>query len=370
MNQTDKNYRPHIIAFEITRSCEFNCNHCRAAASFGPYQDELSTKEIFLILDNIARFSRPIIIITGGDPMMRADVFEIAEYGTKLGLRMVMALCGKPLTDKIVKKIIKSGIQRISISIDGASAESHDAFRRTHGAFEGALQAIETAKRNGLKFQVNTTVTKQNVHELANILNLSIELGAVSFSPFLLVPTGRGKELKEQVISPEEYERVLNWIYDQHNISPIQFKPTCAPHYYRIFQQRKIEKGITVTTQINPLDKMSKGCIGGQSFAFISHIGKIQICGFLDIECGDIRMADYDFEHIWNTSNVFLQIRDLEHYHGRCGYCEYRKICGGCRARAFASTGNYLSEEPYCVYQPKTKPHNLFKKYITDNFEI
>lgn len=356
MNHKKSKYTPRLIAWEITRSCEFDCIHCRAAARYGPYRNELTTEEIFRTLENIARFSKPIIIITGGDPLMRDDVFDIAQYGTELGLRMVMAPCGKPLSDETVQNMIDSGIQRISISLDGATAESHDAFRRVPGAFDGAIKAIEAAKRNGLEFQINTTVTRQNVHELEDILNLTIELGAVAFNPFLLVPTGRGKELAEQEISPDEYERVLNWIYEQRENLPIQFKPTCAPHYYRIFRQREREKGIKVTPETHGLDAMSKGCMGGQSFAFISHTGTVQICGFLDIECGDIRKADYNFEHIWNTSPEFLQMRDLDHYHGRCGYCEYRMVCGGCRARAFATTGDYLDEEPYCIYQPKAKP--------------
>ena len=359
MNQKNSKYIPRLIAWEITRSCEFNCVHCRAAARYGPYPNELSTAEILQTLDNIAQFSKPIIIITGGDPLMRDDVFEIAEHGTRLGLRMVMAPCGKPLSDETVQKMLDSGIQRISISLDGATAESHDAFRRVPGAFDGAIKAIEAARRNGLEFQINTTVTKQNVHELAEILDLTIELGAVAFNPFLLVPTGRGKELAEQEISPEEYERVLNWIYEQRDSLPIQFKPTCAPHYYRIFRQRERQKGVKVAPETHGLDAMSKGCMGGQSFAFMSHIGKVQICGFLDIECGDIRQVDYNFEHIWNTSPVFLQMRDLDHYHGRCGYCEYRTVCGGCRARAFATTGDYLDEEPYCIYQPKAKPKSI-----------
>ena len=170
------------------------------------------------------------------------------------------------------------------------------------------------------------------------------------------MPTGRGKELADQEISPEEYERVLNWIYDQGEKSKIQFKPTCAPHYYRIFRQREKERGRKVTPETHGLDAMSKGCMGGQSFAFISHTGKVQICGFLETKCGDVRAADYNFKHIWDTSPVFLQMRDLDNYHGRCGYCEYRTVCGGCRARAFATTGDYLDEEPYCIYQTKSKP--------------
>ena len=358
MNSNQKIYTPRLIAWEITRSCELNCVHCRAAARFGPYQNELSTEEIFRTMDNISGFVKPIIILTGGDPMMRKDLYEIARYGTDLGFRMVMSPCGKLMTNESVQKMLNSGIKRISISVDGATAKTHDAFRRVPGAFADAMKGIQVAKWNGLEFQINTTITKQNVDELEPILDLAIEVGAVAFNPFLLVPTGRGKELAEQEISPEQYEQVLNWVYEQQENLPLQFKPTCAPHYYRIFRQREKEKGKTVTPKTHGFDSMTKGCMGGQSFAFISHVGKVQICGFLETECGDIRNLNYNFEHIWNTSSVFMEMRDQDSYHGRCGYCEYRNVCGGCRARAFAATGDYLYEEPFCIYEPKLQPKN------------
>ncbi len=364
MNSQHKKYLPRLIAWEITRSCELNCIHCRAAARYGPYANELTSEEIFRTMDNIANFAHPIIILTGGDSMMRKDLFEIARYGTNLGIRMVMSPCGKLMTDESVGKMIESGIKRISISIDGATAESHDNFRRVSGAFADAINGIEAAKRNGLEFQINTTITKHNVAELEQILEFAVKAGAVAFNPFLLVPTGRGKELAEQEISPEEYEKVLNWVYEKRENLPLQFKPTCAPHYYRIFRQREKEKGRSVTPKTHGFDAMTKGCMGGQSFVFISHVGRVQICGFLDTECGDIRRSNYDFEHIWTTSPVFLQMRDQDSYHGRCGYCEYRKVCGGCRARAFAATGDYLDEEPYCIYQPELKPKKTKSEVI------
>jgi heme b synthase len=306
-------------------------------------------------MDNIAKFAKPIIILTGGEPMMREDILEISRYGTQLGFRMVMSPCGKLLTEPRCKELIDAGIQRISISLDGATAKSHDHFRRVPGAFDDAIRGIDAAKKVGLDFQINTTVTKHNIHELEEIMELAQSLGAVAFSPFLLVPTGRGKELADMEIEPAEYERVLHWLYEKKQSSSIELRPTCAPHYYRIFRQQERKHGRTVKPSTHGMDAMSKGCMGGQSFAFISHVGKVQICGFLEEECGDIRQADYDFKQIWDTSPVFMQMRDLDSYHGRCGYCEYRTVCGGCRARAFAMTGDYLDEEPYCIYEPKRK---------------
>jgi heme b synthase len=345
-----RKWLPRLIAWELTRSCNLDCIHCRAAARFGPYPNELATDECLKFLDNVASFSNPIMIMTGGEPMLRPDIWDIARHGTSLGLRMVMAPCGFLVTEETAKKMIDAGIQRVSFSIDGATAESHDNFRRVKGAFASVMKAIENVKKAGLDFQINTTITRHNLKELPEILALAIRLGAKAHHPFLLVPTGRGAELKDQEISPDEYEKTLTWFYEQREKVPLQFKPTCAPHYYRIFRQNERAKGITVTPETHGLDAMSKGCMGGQSFAFVSNTGKVQICGFLDVECGDIRKEP--FSVIWDTSKVFKEMRAWDDYNGRCGYCEFRKVCGGCRARAFAFTGNYMDEEPFCTYQP------------------
>ncbi len=345
-----RKWLPKLIAWELTRSCNLNCIHCRAAARFGPYPNELTTEECFKFMDNVASFASPIMIMTGGEPMLRDDIYEIAKYGTKLGLRMVMAPCGFLVTEETAQKMIDSGIQRLSFSIDGATAKSHDDFRRVDGAFDSVMTAIENAKKVGMDFQVNTTITKHNLKELPDILELVIKLGAKAHHPFLLVPTGRGEDLKDQEISPEDYEKTLTWFYEMRDKVPIQFKPTCAPHYYRIFRQKEREKGIKVTPETHGMDAMSKGCMGGQSFAFVSNTGKVQICGFLETECGDIRKEGFD--KIWDTSKVFKQMRAWDDYEGRCGYCEFRSVCGGCRARAFAFTEDYMDEEPFCTYQP------------------
>ena len=336
-------YVPRLIAWEVTRSCMLACKHCRAGAQATPYAGELSTDECFKLLDNIASFAKPILILTGGEPMLRPDIYDIAARATALGLRVVMAPCGALVDDESAAKIVRSGIQHISISLDGATEESHDAFRGVSGAYAGSLGGIEAAKRAGLDFQINTTITQHNLTELPAILDLSVRLGATMFNPFLLVPTGRGKDLADQEISPEQYEQTLEWLAEQQTRSDIGIRVTCAPHYQRIVRRM----GLPTSPHA------AKGCMGGQGFAFISHRGKVQICGFLDVECGDVRKEDFDFHKIWDTSEVFLQIRDLKSYHGRCGRCEFARVCGGCRARAFALTGDYLDEEPFCTYQPK-----------------
>jgi AdoMet-dependent heme synthase len=346
-------FQPRLIAWEVTRRCPMSCRHCRASASDRGYEGELSTEECFKFLEGVAAFASPIMILTGGEPMAREDIFRIAERGTRLGLRMVMAPCGLLMDGESTRRIIASGIQRISLSVDGADRETHDAFRRTEGAFDSVIKAARIAREEGLEFQVNTTVTRLNVAQLERILELAISLGAVSYHPFLLVPTGRGRELADLAIDPKEYERVLTWIYKKSLECPIQIKPTCAPHYYRILRQKEGKAGRTVTYETHGLNAVTKGCLGGQGFAFVSHTGKVQICGFLDLEAGDIRMAGFDFRRIWEESELFASLRDPSRYEGKCGPCEYLAVCGGCRARAHAVSGNYLAEEPYCVYVPR-----------------
>jgi len=343
---------PRLIAWEITKRCNLKCKHCRASACDIEYPDELTTEECYRVLENIASFAKPIIILTGGEPMTRKDIYDIAKYGTSLGLKMVMAPCGHLIDKENTQKILDSGITRISLSIDGADSATHDAFRQVEGAYNTVINAAKTAKESGLEFQVNTTITKHNYKQIEDIFQLAINIGAVGFHPFLLVSTGRGKDLADFEISPDEYENVLTWFYNKSKNTPINLKPTCAPHYYRIFRQKEKEAGRTVTVESHGMNAMTKGCMGGQSFAFISNTGKVQICGFLETEAGDLKQNSFNFESIWETSDLFLKMRDIDHYNGRCGYCEYRKVCGGCRARAFATTGNYLDEEPYCIYEP------------------
>lgn len=341
-----------IIAWEVTRSCPLKCLHCRAAAKRGPYGNELSTGECEKVIDAIVSFAKPVIILTGGEPMLRDDIYRIARYGADRGLRMVMATCGILLNDDNCKKLISAGIQRLSLSLDGASAKTHDGLRQVNGSFDAVLRAMELCRKNGLAFQVNTTVTKLNVHELQAIFDRAIQEGAVSFHPFLLVPTGRGKEMEDKVISAEEYEQVLEWFFKHSSDAAITVKPTCAPHYMRVLYQKGTRKDGGETGKRHGLDSMSKGCLGGQGFLFLSHTGDVQICGFLEKSGGNIRKNRYNMKDLWDSSRLFNRIRDIDSYKGKCGYCEYRFVCGGCRARAFSVSGDYLSEEPSCIYEP------------------
>ncbi len=351
----NSSFIPRLIALETTRQCPLKCRHCRASSADKKYTEELSTEEIFALLDNIASFSKPIIILTGGEPMTRDDIYRIVEYGTSLGLRMVMAPCGFLMNKDNTGQMISSGVQRISLSLDGAEKESHDAFRGVEGSFDSVIRAAGLAREAGLSFQINTTVTKLNYQELDRILDLSVSLGAVSFHPFLLVPTGRGKLMADLTISKNEYEERLNWIYDKSKTLSIDVKPTCAPHYYRIIRERAAEEGRQLSIKTDGMAAKTKGCLGGFGFAFISHKGAVQICGFLDKEAGRLRNNRMNFKDIWENSPFLKEIRNLDGYLGKCGICSYKKVCGGCRARSYAQTGSYLHDEPYCVHKPKRK---------------
>jgi heme b synthase len=317
----------------------------------GPYENELDTEAGLALLDQISEVGKPVVILTGGEPLLRPDIFELARHGTKKGLRMVMAPNGTLITEAMAKEMVESGIQRISVSLDGSTKESHDEFRKVDGAYEGALQGIEFAKQAGMAFQINTTITQQNLEEIPRIQELAVKLGAVAHHIFLLVPTGRGKYIIDQEITAEQYEETLNWFYDQRDNVPLQLKATCAPHYYRILRQRAREDGKKVTFETHGLDAVSRGCLGGTGFCFVSHVGIVQPCGFLEVNCGDVKKTS--FAEIWKESKVFKDLRNFDQLGGKCGKCEYRKVCGGCRARAYEATGDYLAEEPLCAYDPK-----------------
>ena len=343
---------PRLIAWELTNACNLACIHCRASAIKDPDPDELSTAEAKHFVDELIEY-KPIIILTGGEPLLRSDVYDIAQYASGHGLRVVLATNGTLLTPDIVRHLKEVGIQRVSISIDGSTKKTHDIFRGEPGAFDGAMRGINMLKNEGISFQINTTITKRNLTQIPNIYDLALELGASALHIFLLVPTGRGEEIESEEIPPQEYERVLNWFYDKSRTSPIQLKATCAPHYFRIMRQRTKAEGIKITRETHGLEAMTKGCLGGSGFCFVSSTGNVYPCGYLPALAGNIRQKP--FKMIWEKSNVFNDLRDPGMLKGKCGDCEYRTVCGGCRARAYASTGDYLEEEPYCVYVPPKK---------------
>ena len=347
---SDSNAAPRLVAWEVTRRCNLNCVHCRAAAERGPYPGELEGPKSLEIIDQIAGLGKSVVILTGGEPLLREDIFDLARYGTERGLRMVMATNGTLLTPVIAERIRSSGIQRVSISLDGANAEEHDKFRQVQGAYQASLTGIEILKEAGVEFQVNTTITKHNYRRCREILDSVMHLGAVAHHLFLLVPTGRAREMADQEIDALEYEKLLLWFNQMQKKVPIHLKATCAPHFYRIFRQEAHKRGEKVDFQTYGLDAVTRGCLGGISFCFISYEGMVQPCGYLELKCGNLK--EEAFETIWANSQVFNRLRDFSAYKGKCGRCEYVKFCGGCRARAFEATGDFMTEEPLCMYQP------------------
>lgn len=326
-----------MIAWELTRACNLACHHCRAAATGHTPPGELTTPEALALLDGIAAFARPTIILTGGEPLLRADLFDLAAHASALGLRAVAATNGSLLDAAAAHRLARAGVRRISISLDGPDAAAHDAFRGVPGAFDMALRGIACAREAGLPFQVNTTLTTANADQLPAIHGLAVRLGAAAHHVFLLVPTGRAAAMRGMELDAARYEALLGWLAERFADSPIEIRATCAPHFYRILRQRGIP------TQ-------ARGCLAGQSFCFISHTGDVQPCGYLDLSCGNVRRQS--LRDIWESAPLFRELRDPAAYGGKCGRCQFLRVCGGCRARAYEATGDPLAPEPLCAWQP------------------
>ena len=340
-----------IIAWEVTRSCNLACKHCRAEAHPEPYEGELSTEQALHLVDSFSEVGKPLIIFTGGDPMMRDDVYDIISYAHNRGHICAFSPNGTLITKEKALKLKSAGVDRCSISIDGADAKSHDSFRGVEGAFDASMRGISLLKEVGLPFQINTTVTRNNLESFKDIFNLCQKIGASAWHIFLLVPMGRAKGLADQVISAEEYEEVLHWFYDFRKTTDMHLKATCAPHYYRIMRERAREENVQVNAENFGMDAMTRGCLGGTGFCFISHVGQVQPCGYLELDCGNVLTKP--FPEIWKNSKYFKEFRTQSCYLGKCGVCEYHKVCGGCRARAYSMDGNHLAQEPLCTYIPR-----------------
>jgi len=348
--------RLHLVAWEITRSCNLYCAHCRGSSASTSYSDELTTDECFRLVDQILEVGKPIIILTGGEPLVRPDVLQVAKYAVSKGLRVVMGTNGTLITEEMASKLKEVPVSRLGISLDFPVAGLQDDFRGQTGAFASAMAGIANARKAGIEVQINSTISKLNVNYLEELLDLTLKIGAVAFHPFMLVPTGRGKGLESVELPPDQYERTLHWIYDKQMElgDRMFFKPTDVPHYLRVIKQRQEQEdegnNFKATHSHNPANAITRGCLAGIGFCFVSYQGKVKGCGYLDVEAGDIRKES--FSDVWDNSPLFSKLRDLSNLKGKCGVCEYKKICGGCRARAYEATGDCLEAEPYCIYQP------------------
>jgi heme b synthase len=350
--------RLQLVAWELTRNCNLFCEHCRGSSGHIQYQDELTTEECHCLIGQILEVGKPIIILTGGEPLLRDDIVEIGRYAVDKGLTVVIGTNGTLITTDMAASLKKIPISRIGISLDFPHAELQDRFRGQDGAFAAAMDGIANARDAGIEVQINSTITSLNVAMLDELINLALDMGAVAFHPFLLVPTGRGRGLKPVELSAEQYEATLNWIYDRQQElgDSLFFKPTDAPQYMRIVKQR--QKTDKVAEGSRPggghsAGTITRGCLAGTGFAFISHQGKAKGCGYLDVVAGDVRQQS--FAEIWADSPLFRDLRNLANLKGKCGVCEYKRVCGGCRARAYEATGDYLEAEPYCIHVPAVK---------------
>jgi heme b synthase len=347
-------FEPKWIAWEITRRCNLKCVHCRSSSGLeATGHPDFTLAEARRVLDDIASYAKPVVVLSGGEPLLRPDVFEIATYGTGLGLRMCLATNGTLVTREICDKIKGAGIKMVSLSLDGASAEVHDNFRNQPGAFAGTLNAAKLFKENGIQFLINSSFTKRNQEEIPKIYHLAKELGATAWYMFMIVPTGRGEDIMDELIAPEDYEKLLVWHYEmEKGEKDILVRPTCAPNYYRVVLQQAKEKGDDYERRSLQFSTGgSKGCLAGQLISLIDVDGNVLPCSYFPLAAGNIR--EKSFREIWEHSELFHDLRNFKAYKGRCGSCEYVNVCGGCRARAYAVTGDYMAEEPYCTYVPK-----------------
>ncbi len=371
-----------LLFWETTTGCNLECIHCRRLeVSQVLSKQDLTTEQSLAFIRTLPETGRPILVFSGGEPLMRPDIFELAEEARRLDLPTALATNGTLLTEAIAKQIIDVGIRRVSISFDGPDAETHDQFRGK-GAFDKSLAGARLLRKLGISVQINTTIARHNYQKLDKSYELALSLGADALHLFMLVPVGCGMELPESImLNPEEYENALNWIYDRSLEGKLHLKATCAPHYFRIMRQRAKADGKSMPAAAHPhknmggeahgsggahpgghpaghpgtaggndMTAMTKGCLAGQAICFVSHTGEVFPCGYLPVSSGNVKTIP--FPKIWHESQIFADLRNDSSLEGKCGLCEYKKVCMGCRARAFADTGNYLAEEPNCGFTP------------------
>jgi heme b synthase len=352
---------PRLIFWELTTGCNLRCIHCRASASELMSPDDLNYAESCRVIDQIAEYAPLILVLSGGEPLWRRDVFDLARRAHRKNIRVALATNGTLVDETMAERIQTAGIQRVAVSLDGVEAATHDRFRGVPGAFDAALHGLKLLKRLGVSTQINTTVTRHNAHQLPQMLSLAESLGVDAFHLFLLVPVGCGLTIaEEQAIRGEEAEEILTWFYRRSTETALELKATCAPHYYRIVREQRADArraGVPLAplpshgAHMHGMNAMTKGCLAGSGVCFVSHQGEVYPCGYLPVSAGNLRHDS--FREIWEHAAIFERLRQVDNLEGKCGCCEFRNVCSGCRARAYGVTGNYLAEEPSCVYQPR-----------------
>jgi radical SAM protein len=349
-SRSDLHHSPMLVFYETTRACDLKCVHCRADAQTSCHPDELSTGLARRLIDQMCTFAkRPLLVLTGGDPLKRADIFELVEHASARGLEVAMTPSATPLvTPEAITRLRSVGLHRFAVSLDGADAAVHDGFRRVEGSFDRTLRIIADARAAGLPVQVNTTITRGNVHQLDAIADILGGLDIVLWSVFFLIPTGRGQV--DQRLDGEQVEEVFRRLWEHARRQAYAIKTTEAPHYRRfILQQRRASGGGRVGAASG---HRRVGTNDGKGVVFVSHTGEIYPSGFLPICCGKFPLDS--LVRVYQESTLFRMLRDAEQLGGKCGVCEYRHVCGGSRSRAYAIRGDPLGEEPDCAYIPRS----------------
>ncbi|WP_449240271.1 putative heme d1 biosynthesis radical SAM protein NirJ2 [Desulfoscipio gibsoniae] len=323
-----------LVSWNTTNACNLYCKHCYRDSG-ARAEEELNTAEGKKLIDDIARAGFKIMIFSGGEPLMRNDIYELIQYAADTGLRPVLGSNGTLITPEAAARLKNAGAMAVGISLDSTDPARHDDFRGSAGAWQGAVDGMRACREAGLPFQVHTTVMEWNNGEIEDLTDLSVSLGARGHHIFFMVPTGRAVNIEAETLRAEQYEQLLQRIMVKQSQVDIELKPTCAPQFMRIARQMGVNM------------RFSRGCLAGTAYCIIGPRGDVQPCAYLNIPLGNVRRIPFD--HIWRKNEVLQKLRTME-YSGGCGTCRYKKICGGCRARAYYYHGDYMAEEPWCLY--------------------
>ena len=352
-----------LLFWEATIKCNLSCAHCRRLESDEAVATDLSTSQGKDLIEQLAQLGRaqpmmPVLVFSGGEPLCRDDIFELVDYAKSFGIPPALATNGTLINPAIAQKIADSGVVRVAVSLDGATADVHNKLRQLESSFEKALEGIGRIHQKNIPFQINITLTKHNAEQLEDVYKLAGSLGAVALHIFMLVPVGCGQILAEtDMLSPQQYEQKLLEICRLDGTGQLQVKVTCGPHYERVMRQqglyqdrKKSDHSSNAVPGRGGHGGHSKGCLAGLGVLFVGHQGDVFPCGYLPVNCGNVLKES--LSQIWYNNKDLARMRDSSGLEGKCGVCGYRQICGGCRGRAYAATGNYMSEEPFCAYIP------------------